>query len=792
MVGTTVSHYRILERIGSGGMGVVYKAEDSKLGRPVALKFLPDDLSRDRLALERLHREARTASALNHPHICTIYDVDEHEGHSFIAMELLKGVTLSRHIDGRPLPTADVLRIAIQIADALDAAHSEGIVHRDLKPANIFITERGQAKVLDFGLAHTAGKRAGPESDLPTAALEPLTAPGTAVGTIAYMSPEQALGKTLDRRTDIFSFGVILYEMVTGRQPFAGETTAGVFNEILNREPIAPVRLNPEVPPRLEEIINRSLEKDLAMRYQSAADLRSDLERLRRDLESRRSGVVSAAPATSPNRRWMLQVTAGAAALAIVSTLAYRYWPTAPAETIDSVVVLPFVNEGGLADTEYLSDGVTESIINALSRLPNLRVIPRNTAFRYKGKESDLETIRKDLDVRAVVTGRVLQRGTDVTVGAELVDMAKNAQLWGNTFTRRSSEVMAIQEAIAHEVVEKLQVRLSREDQARMAKRYTQNPKAYELYLKGRHHWSRSTEADNHKALDYFRQAIDLDDRFALAYAGLSDVHAALVGQHNSAPADGLPDAEEAARRAVQLDDGLAEAHAALGRVAMNRRNWKDAELALRRSLQLSDTAEVHAILGHLLVALGRDAEAISEAEAAARLSPASPDIVSQAARVRFYAGQRDEGLQQVGKAIGLDPGFGTAHWVLGVMNIGMGQLDAAIEELEKTRKTIGDDQDELASLGYVYARVGRTDEARKILAALNERARSKQHYVSWFSRSFIHFGLSENDKGFALLESALAEGDTWFVNLTSWPFFDSIRTDARYRSLVSRAGLPD
>jgi serine/threonine protein kinase/tetratricopeptide (TPR) repeat protein len=791
MIGQTISHYRILEQLGAGGMGVVFKAQDNRLERAVALKFLPENLAQQPQALERFRREARAASALNHPGICTIYDVGEQDGQAFIAMEFIDGETLRSHIQGRPLPGEELLELGIQIAEALDAAHAEGIIHRDIKPANIFVTKRGRAKVLDFGLAKLVPKGiANADADSAAAASDPTSAVGIISGTPCYMSPEQIRGDDLDARTDIFSLGLVLYEMATGSQAFRGGSGGAIIEAILTRPPASVRSINPNLPPRLEAIIEKALHKDRGLRYQHAAELLADLQRLKRDSESGSLDRAADTPSVRTVSANHLSSASNPGSRAAAQPSGSFRSPRV-AKVISSLAVLPFENVSRDPENDYLSDGITGSLINNLATVPHLRVMARSTVFRYKGREMDPQAIGRELHVRAVLTGRMMQSGGSLRIGTELVDVATGSQIWGAQFDRKPGDIFTIQDEISSEISGKLRLQLTRAEKKRLVRRHTEDAEAYRLYLQGRHHWNRWTEEGFYKAIGYFQQAIQKDPSYALAYAGVADSYVLLGWNSYLPPKDAFPKGKAAAMTALDLAPDLGEAATDLAAVLwLHDWQWPEAEKEFQRSLKLNPCyPTANHYYAECVMTMGRHAEAITRMKKSLELDPLSLIINAAMGWAYYHARQYDQAVEQLLRTVELDPNYPVTYWILGLLYRKTARSDLAISAGQKGVNLSGGSPLMRAALAQSYAEAGSPKDARQILDDLTKLEQDK--YVAPHFFAGIHIGLGEDERAIAYLEKSYAEHCHWLIYLHIDPSMDRLRGDPRFQDLLRRVGLP-
>lgn len=818
LVGKSIAHYKVLSLLGRGGMGEVYLAEDTRLGRKVALKLLPDEFASDAQRLARFRQEARAASALSHPNIVTIHEIGEADSLHFMTTEFVDGQSVRQYASKRTIELTTALDIAIQVASALAAAHDVGVVHRDIKPDNIMIRRDRLVKVLDFGLAKLSEG-----SDLALATQAPTklmvnTEPGVVMGTANYMSPEQARGAEVDGRTDIWSLGVILYEMISGRIPFEGNTPTEVLSRILQKDPLPLARYAPEAPEELERIVTKSLAKDREGRYQTIKDLLIDLQRLRRQLELKAElertvqpdepeSTVAQQKVTLGEPRQQTETAISSAeyivgevkrhkrgvliALAVIITAAvgiYLYNSRAGRQ-INSLAVLPLINGTGDPNSDYLSEGITESLIDSLSQLPNLRVNSLNSVLRYQGKEADAQAVGRELGVDAVVTGRIMHRADGLVVSVEMVDVRDNSRIWGKRYDRKFSELLAVQNEISREVLAKLRLRLTGEQEKRATKRYSENTEAYQLYLRGRYHWNRRAIEDLWKGIDNFQRAIELDPNFALAWSGLADSYITMLlggpfARTNRPP---MPIAEvrtkwgPTARRAVELDPNLAEVHTSLGQ-GLEWLEWDlaGAEREYKRAIELNpDYATAHHRYAVFLMVSGRSDEGLQEFKRALELDPASlPINADLGAYLCGTLGQHDKGLEQLKKTLELAPTWPRIHSFLSNCYAEQGMWNEAIQEMEST-----------GAPGFVqrarmYAATGKRDEALKIIAEMKKRSNSPLPFA------IIYVALGEKDIAFEYLEKAYAERLPILRAMKTNRVWDPLRSDPRFTDLLKRIGL--
>jgi eukaryotic-like serine/threonine-protein kinase len=826
---TRLGPYTVLSPLGSGGMGEVYLAEDSRLHRKVALKILPADLASDRKRMQRFNQEAMAAAALNHPHIAHIYEIREVEGVHFIAMEFIDGETLRQRIKHGHLKLSEVLEIAIQAAGALSAAHAAGIIHRDIKPENIMVRRDGYIKVLDFGLAKlTEPEGSTTDTEAPTRAMVN-TGAGTVMGTANYMSPEQAKGTNVDARTDLWSLGAVLYEMITGRVPFPGETPTETISLILQKEPAPLERFAHDVPAELQRIVTKALTKDREERYQTAKDLLIDLRNLKHKLEvdaeiertlapelrsaastasgqgapvttsgSRATIVAASVPSAASSAEYLVsgikrhKLIAALAvivlAIGIAGISAYLHARNTEI-AIDSIAVLPFVNASGDPNAEYLSDGITESVISSLSQLPQLRVMAGSTVFQYKGKDVDPRKVGHDLGVRAVLMGRLIQQGDNLTIRTELVNVSDGTELWGQQYNRKVADVFAVQSEIANAISDTLRLRLSGSEHQHLAKRPTENLKAFQYYMQGRAYTQRRTREDLLAAVQYNEKALGEDQNYALAYAGLADAYVLLGAKGYIAPIEGRRKGDEAAGKALALDENLAEAHTALGEVYIffAPYNFSLGDRELRRAIELSPSlALAHFDLGNSFAFQGRLNESLEEELNARELDPLS-STVARGVAIPYYL-KRDyrRALELLRQANELGPAFGHT-WEIGAY-IQNGSFNETIAELEKAKGERKNDAILIYDTGMVYAAQGKRAEALQVIKELEEMSGASLSQAHWIAH--IYAALNEKEIAFSWLERGLATGAIGFFYKDD-PMWDPIRSDPRFADLLRRMGIP-
>ncbi len=798
-------------------MGEVFLAEDSRLRRKIALKVLPENIASDKERLRRFEQEAFAASVLNHPNILTIYEFGAEDSVHFLATEFVEGETLRERLNNNGLSLKEALDIAEQIAAALAAAHSAGIVHRDIKPENIMLREDRLVKVLDFGLAKLTEKR-GASLDTEAETRELVrTNPGVVMGTAAYMSPEQARGKETDARTDIFSLGIVLYEMLANRLPFSGETISDVIAAILKSEPVPPTSFNAESPAELERIVLKSLAKDREERYPTAKDLLVDLRHLKRQIElgaeiertkpphqpeetapENATQILAARPTSSAEyafgevkkHKFGFVITSVIFMLAI-GALSVWYLGNRSANTkqIESIAVLPFVNEGGNADTEYLSDGMTETLISSLSQIPKLNVKARSSVFRYKGKETDLQKIAQELNVQAILNGRVVQRGDQLILNLELVDVKTENVIWSEQYNRKQADLVLLQTEIARDVSNKLRVKLSDADEQRLAKNYTANPEAYQLYLRGRFYWNKRTAENLKKAIEQFKAAADKDPNYALPYVGLADSYALLEQYTGTPPSETLPQAKAYAELALQIDDSLAEAHTSLGFVNYNLWQWAEAEKEFKRAIELNPNYPTARHWYYIYLRdMGRFDEALVEIKRAQELDPLSLVINASLTRAYLLKGDVNSCIEQTKKMIELHPNYAPNHGFLGLAYIKQGRHTEALAEMQKAVE-LERSSTSLTFLAYANAISGKYLEANAIIMELEGRYAKREALGR--DLAAVYAALGKNDQAFAWLEKDFQVRSGDLSSITGLPTFDSLRNDPRYAGLLRRMNLP-